>query len=222
MRGEAISSARGARRPRRIARCIARCIAASAVLAVGACSSVSEADSADATELGGELAESASDAAGSELAGALAAPAHDGDAAGHAADGEAGTDLPDAAESTSSTLVTVDGGLPDDFPASVPLPEQSIITMATESEVAGGRGFVVQLVTPGEPRGVFEALVARFDAEQWQELQRSTSNLGSGPTGSATYSSDELLVNLGTIGGEEPGTAAVSYSVLPAAGRATP
>ena len=133
---------------------------------------------------------------------------------------EPGT-VPDAAPTTTEAdgalwRTSAVGTLPEDFPPQVPLPPGHEVVVATESISSSPKSFVLRLVVPGEPHAVFDGVVAAFDAGGWEELQRSTENFGGSPTGTAVYSNGAILVNLGAIPGDDPGTTALTYSIVPA------
>jgi hypothetical protein len=109
--------------------------------------------------------------------------------------------------------------IPDDFPSDVPLPDDYSVDIATESRAGAGEGtdnYVLQLQAAGDTAAVFASLHERFDGTGWQELQRSETEVGGTAVSSATYSNGRFMVNLGVAAGEDDGTTAVTYAVIPA------
>lgn len=172
--------------------------------------------------------ESAGSAVGADHGGASVAPdtadrSPGADRGGGAVDPSDDQDIRESMErpahttgDSEPTIVTSGGQLPARFPTGIPLPDGYVVNMASESTAEDALSFVVQLEAPGDPRALFDLLTARFVETGWQELQRSTSNLGDSPSASATYANGSILVNLGSIQGGTPGTVAVTYSVVPA------
>jgi hypothetical protein len=109
--------------------------------------------------------------------------------------------------------------IPDDFPSDVPLPDDYSVDIATESRASAGGGadnYVLQLTATGDTAVVSANLRERFDGMGWQELQRSETEVGGTAVSSATYSNGRFMVNLGVAAGEDEGTTAVTYAVIPA------
>lgn len=132
--------------------------------------------------------------------------------------GDAAAD-PDGTENSESRT-SAGSTIPPDFPSDVPLPPGYTLSLATVTGIGTGRTVVVQLRAAGEPASTLEQLATALEASGWTRLQFSTSEVEGSVAGSATFSHDSALLHIGTIASDEPGTVAVSYSLIPDAERA--
>jgi hypothetical protein len=157
------------------------------------------------------------------LGGAACGGSDDGTGEGLGTDPEAEATMPwqsDAGGDLGSADEIITGQrIPDDFPSDVPLPDDYSVDIATESRAGAGGGadnYVLQLTAAGDTAAVSAELRERFDGMGWQELQRSETEVGGTAVSSATYSNGRFMVNLGVAVGEDEGTTAVTYAVIPA------